>query len=801
MPDPQNLRRIVRFGSFEADLQEAKLTKAGLRIRLQEQPFQILVLLLEHPGQVVTREEIQRRLWAADTFVEFDDALNTAVRKLRAALGDLADNPRFVETVPRRGYRFIAPVAVPSPITSEATHDDKVEPGQVRPETPSSEIDELEKARAVSRRSWIYPVSAVAALLLAIAALGYWHARRAAFRISGDDKIVLADFVNTTGEPVFDDALRKALEVGLQQSPSINVISDRKTAVIMQQMGHSQEERMSGRTAIEVCQRAGGKVAVQGSIASLGTEYLIDLAAIRCDTGEPIDHEEAEPKRKAEVVDALGRLSAQLRAHMGESLPSIHKFNVPLEQATTPSLEALSAYSTALSTWDKAGDLASIPFFKKAIELDPNFAMAYHGLSTIYHNFGETDLARENATKAYALRNRVTETERIPIEAVYAQYVTGDLNQAVQVHEEAIRDYPHSAGAWNHLGSIYGSLGEYDKAANSLREALRMDPSRATTYANLAGALLAMNRPADAKQALDEAVNRHLQTDYLLQMKYWHAFLQDDQTGMQQALLQAPEIPGAQSLLLATEANTEAYYGHLQKARELSRIAADQLQHDWDAASAADALAEAALRETEMGSQGQARQFLTQALKLSHTENVIVLAALTDASIGDQRSTRNFVDQLQRQSPSATFMQHYWLPVIRAQADLQEKRATKAIDDLVPALELDFSTPAALTVTSFFPAYLRGEAYLAAGDGAKAVAEFQKLIDHRGILLNSPLSALVSLEMARAYARAGDSGHARQAYQQFLQLWKDADPEIATLQQARAEYLKLGSAARSRPQH
>ena len=795
MQEPQKPRRIVRFGTFEADLEEAKLTKAGLRIRLQEQPFQILALLLERPGQMVTREEIQQRLWSGNTFVEFDDALNTAVRKLRTALGDLADNPRFVETVPRRGYRFIAPVNIPSTPTPFAPPEAPTESEAVPTETALHPIDEPEVRPTPSRRLWTYALLGIIALLLVGSGL-YRHSRRNAFHISSDDKIVLADFVNTTGEPIFDDALRKALEVGLEQSPSINVVSDRKTALIVQQMGHSQEERITGRTAIEVCQRAGGKLTVQGSISSLGTEYLVDLAAIRCDTGDPIAHQEAEPKRKEDVVDALGRLTAQLRARMGESLPSIRKFNVPLELATTPSLEALSAYSTALSTWDKKGDLASIPFFQKAIALDPNFAMAYHGVSAIYHNLGETDLARETATKAYVLRTRVTESERIPIEAVYAQYVTGDLNQAAQVYEDAVRDYPNSAGARNHLGSTYSSLGEYEKAANSYLDALRLDPGRATTYANLAANYLALNRFADAKRTLEEADQRQLQTDYLLQVKYWYAFLQNDQTGMQQVLLQASELPNAQSLLLATEAGTEAYYGHLQKARELSRIAADQMQHDKDTESAASALAEAALRDAEMGSPAPARQFLAQALKLNHTENVIVLAALVDARSGDLRSAQGLAEQLQQQFPQATFIQHYWLPVIRAEIDLQQKRAGKAIDDLVPSLGIELSTPASLTVTTLYPAYIRGQAYLALGDGAKAAVEFQKIIDHPGVSLNSPLSALAFVEVARAYTLAGDPAKARQAYQKFLQLWKTSDPGIPIFQEVKAEDSKLRLAVR-----
>lgn len=785
MPQGEPERQIVCFGTFEVDLQEGRLTKAGIRIKLQGQPFQILALLLERPGQIVTRDEIRRKLWSEDTFVEFDDGLNTAVRKLRVALGDPAENPRFVETVPRRGYRFVAPATVR--LTQESLSEAGSGVSAVR-------RVEVRTAAQPKRRTLPFVGIALAVLLAAVGAGTYWFLRRPTFRVTGKDTVMLADFVNTTGDVVFDDALKQGLEVSLAQSPSLNVLSDRKVAAILKQMGHAADDRLTGKVAIEVCQRADSKVAVQGSISSLGTTYLISLGAIRCDNGDPVALEQVEAHRKEDVVDALGSAATRLRAHLGESMPSIQKYDVRLEQATTGSLDALKAYSMALSTWDRKGDEASIPFFKKAIELDPNFAMAYGGLGTVYHNLDEAELARMNATRAYDLRQRVTESESIAVESRYFLYVTGDLEKAAQVYELAVQNYPHSAGALNHLGTTYAELGRYDKAVDSLREAMRLDPSRAATYANLATDLLALNRVDDAAAVLAEADKRKFETDYLLQVNYWKAFFRGDREEMERVLLRSPDRSRAQSLLLAEQANTEAYYGHFEKASELSHVAAEQMEHDGDRESAADCLAVAAAREAEVGVSTQAREDISQALKLARSQGVLAVTALVMARVGDLKPSETQSAALDKQYPSDTVMQQYWLPTIRAELDLQRGQPSKAVDALKRATSLELAAPV-FSVATLYPAYVRGQAYLAAGDARRALAEFQKLPDHAGLVLNFPLGALAHLGLARAYTRAGDSAKSRQAYKDFLQLWKDADPNLAALKQARLEYSTLSRLA------
>jgi DNA-binding winged helix-turn-helix (wHTH) protein/tetratricopeptide (TPR) repeat protein len=785
--------RILRFGSYEVDLLEGSLTKAGFRVRLQGQPFQILALLLEHAGQTVTREEIRQKLWSDKTFVEFDDALNTAVRKLRAALGDTADNPKFLETVPRRGYRFVAPVTVPS---ESQTLDDPVQSTLVEVPLAQTSTAEVEPSppHGTFGKAGIprYALFLLTALVLAMAIGTYFHLRRPAFRITTEDMIVVADFVNTTGQSVFDDALRQGLEIGLQQSPSVKVLSDRKASVILKQMGHLPDERMTGKTAIEVCQRASGKVAVQGSIASLGRAYLIGLAAIRCDSGDPIANEQVQAKREEDVLDALGRATAQLRSRLGESLPSIRKYNAPLEQATTASLDALNTYGLALSTWDKKGDRDSLPLFKKATELDPNFAQAYGGLATIYHNLGDADLARKNAAKAYELRTQVTLAEKANIEARYYSYVTGELEKAREVRALEVQNYPDSAGAYNHLGNIDGALGRYEEAVQDLRKALLLDPTRASTYSNLANALLGLNQIEDAAAVLADANKRKLQTESLLLADYWIAFLRNDNTTMQSLLQQSSSTPGGQSTLLSEQSNTEAYYGHFAKSRELSRTASNLMEHEGETESAANGMAQTALWEAEIGNSANARKLISQAQKMSLGQDVTTLAALSLARLGDLKQAEALSLQLSKQWPLGTYVQRYWLPVIHAEIDLRKGQPLKALEDLNAATSpLEFSSPLTLPVATLYPAYVRGQAYLANGDYPGAINEFQKLSDHRGIEVNDPLVPLARVGLARAYAHTGDLLNARKAYQNFLELWKDADPDIPILRESKVEYVKL----------
>ena len=774
-----------RFEAYELRPQSWELYKLGTRLKLRPQPFQILKLLVERAGDVVTREELRNMLWSQETFVDFEHGLNTAIKELRAVLGDSATEPRYVETVPKLGYRFIAAV---ESVEVAALEEDAP--------SPAPSVDPA-RAQTLARTGRIRPSFRVVALLAAAVIVagaivgGLWYHRRSGFRVSPKDTIVLADFVNTTGEGVFDDALKQGLNVGLEQSPMIQILSDEKSAVILKQMGIPTDEPMTGRIVLEVCQRTGSKVAVQGSISSLGTAYLIGLTAIRCDNGEHISHEQVEAKRKEDVIDVLGKATSHLRARLGESLPSIQKYDAPLEQATTSSLEALKAYGLALSTSEKLGDFAAVPFFERATALDPNFALAYGQLAAIYRNRGETELARKNAIKAYELRDRATDFERLSIESWYHFFVTGDLERARSAFEIMRQAHPEEPRTLNDLGTIYGSLGLFDRAVELYRASLRVDPVSEATSANLAISLMALGRIEEAGAILKKFEQRGIQSDYLLQVNYWRAFLLNNTQEMSHLLSLSTGVPGAQSILLSEQANTEAYFGNFRKARQLSKIAASQMQIEGQKEAAGLCFAQEAIREAVIGDSAQARDFISKALHLSHDQNVMALAALVMARIGNSLKAISFAEQLDNDYPSNTFIQKYWLPIIHAETELHQDKAWQAVDTLNIVGPLDLAAPDALTISTLFPAYERGQAYLAAREGGKAAAEFQKLIDHPGMVLNFPLGALARLGLARAYTMQSDTAKAKAAYQDFLTLWKDADPDIPILIAAKAEYAKL----------
>ncbi|MFZ0438579.1 MAG: protein kinase, partial [Candidatus Sulfotelmatobacter sp.] len=470
---------------------------------------------------------------------------------------------------------------------------------------------------------------AVPVLLIALLVGGlYYRSHQQSKRLTDKDTIVLSDFANSTGDAVFDDTLKTALSVSLRQSPFLNVLTDSQVAKTLQQMTQPAGKKLTPELARELCQRAGSKAYLAGAIGRLGSEYVVGLKAVNCSNGNTLAEEQVTAASKEKVLDSLGGAASKLRTELGESLATVQKFDAPLEQATTFSLDALNAYGLALSTWDKKGDRDSLPIFKKAIELDPNFAMAYGALATINHNLGDSELARENATKAYELRDRVTEAEREAIEARYYLYVTGDLEKAAEVYAVAAQNYPDSAGAYNHLANNEEELGRYQQSVQDLRKALLLDPSRASTYANLAVGLLALNQVEEASAVLAEADKRGLQTDVLLQAHYWIAFLHKDEKEMERLVQRSSDLPGAQAILLSEQSNTAAYYGHFEKAREFSRAAENLMERDGNKELAANYLVQAAVRESEVGEFARVQQYISQAQKLSHGQDVATLTAV-----------------------------------------------------------------------------------------------------------------------------------------------------------------------------
>jgi tetratricopeptide (TPR) repeat protein len=644
-------------------------------------------------------------------------------------------------------------------------------------------------------RRWQVVVPAAIALVAVVAAVGVYMRSRSspstsekqAAPLTEKDTVVLADFDNKTGDPVFDDALKQALTVQLGQSPFLNVLSDRKVGETLRMMGRPATERITTEVARELCLRTGGKALLGGMISTLGSHYLIDLSAVACNSGDTLAKEQSEATNKEDVLKALSRASSNLRTKLGESLPSVQKFDVPVE-ASTPSLEALKNYSMGIKTKREKGDTASIPFLKRAVELDPNFPLAYAALSVSYGNLSQRSLALQCATKAYQLRDRVSERERLRISAVYFD-ATGEIEKAAQTYELWRANYPRDFIPIGNLGNIYTNTGQYEKALAASQDSLNLE-RESTGYSNLAQVYLFLNRLDDAKAVLDEGVAKKLDGGQLRGTLYFVAFLRSDAAGMERQLAWAAGKPGDEDPLLSIQSDTEAYFGRLSKAREFSRRAVDSALRADSKETAALWRANAALREAELGNKALAREGVTAALALSGGYDAKVASALTLARIGDVARAKTISEELKKSYPNHTLLKIYWLPTIDAAIELSRSNPSQAILQLEPAAPYETGL-AGTFINYLYPAYVRGEAYLEAHNGPAAAAEFQKVLDHRGIVLNFVMGALVHLQIGRAYAMAGDTAKAKAAYQNFFNIWKDADPDIPILQQAKAEYAKL----------
>ncbi|MGA8233019.1 MAG: protein kinase, partial [Candidatus Acidiferrales bacterium] len=640
------------------------------------------------------------------------------------------------------------------------------------------------------KKVWKILIPAALVVVAALVAGGLYFRSRPAPPLTEKDTIVLADFDNKTGEPVFDDALKQALVVQLGQSPFLNILSDRKVEETLRLMGRPSNDRVTRDVARELCVRTGSKAILLGSISNLGGQYVVGIDAVGCSSGDTLATEQEEAATKQEVLKALGKAAASLRGKLGESLASIQKFDVPVE-ATTTSLEALKAFSMAITTGRTKGDAASIPFDKRAIELDPNFAVAYADLGVSYANLGQASLAEENIKKAYALRDRVSEHEKYRISSLYYSYVTGELDQSIQVYELWAKSYPQDLVPPGNLGFIYITLGQYEKAVAETQEGLRLEPNDSISYGNLAGIYVGLNRPDDAKKAIEQAHERKLDGEGLHWATYQLAFLKGDAPEMESQVAWAAGKPGDEDLLLSFQSDTEAYYGHLLKARDFSRRAVDSAVRDESKETAALWQVNAALREAEFGNTAAAKQGVAAALALAPGRDVRLFAALTLARIGQTADAKAIVGELEKNYPSFTVLKVYWLPTLKAAMELNTNNSTQALVFLEAAAPYELGQPPQLQLGTMYPVYIRGQAQLAAHNGAAAATEFQKFLDHRGITLNFPLGALAHLGLARAYAIQGDTAKARAAYQDFLTLWKDADPDIPILIAAKSEYAKL----------
>ena len=638
-----------------------------------------------------------------------------------------------------------------------------------------------------------WPVLASAAVVvIGLAVSGWLYFTHKAHALTEKDTIVLADFANTTGDTVFDDTLKQALAVDLGQSPFLNIISESKVSQTLRQMTRSPNERLTRELAQEVCQRAGSKAYLAGSIAALGNDYVIGLQALNCTNGDVLAREQVTATAKEQVLPSLGQAASKLRSELGESLATVQKFDVPLAQATTSSLEALKAYTVGSKTGREKGDAEAIPFNKRAAELDPNFALAYSDLGTSYTNLNQPSVAADYFKKAFDLRDRVTEREKFAITANYYSLVTGEMEQANQTYELEIQAYPRDFNAHTNLGANEGILGQFEKAATEAREALRLEPNNVIPYVNLGQIYLALNRFDEAKTATEDALGRKLNDTYLHLNLYALAFLQGNAAAMKQEADWAVGKPGAEDQMLSLESDTEAWSGKLGKARELSRQAVESARRNDAKEPAALWQANAAVREALFGNADAARQDAGEAVVLAPgSHDAEAQAALADALAGDAAHAKSLADDLGKRFPLDTVEQSVWLPTIHAQMEIDHKDAARSIELLQAAAPYELGQLGTAADSCMYPAYVRGTAYLAAHQGSDAVAEFQKILDHRGLLWNCATGALAHLQIGRAYAIQGDSAKARAAYQDFLALWRDADPDVPVLKEAKAEYAKL----------
>jgi len=648
---------------------------------------------------------------------------------------------------------------------------------------PAALAVEQSKSR---RYIWI---AAAAIVAIGLGVGGWLYFKRPAKTLTEKDRIILADFTNKTGDPVFDDTLRQALAVGLGQSPFLNVLSDGRVRATMREMNRPAGEKLTEDVAREVCQRTASKAVIGGSISTLGNEYVVGLNAINCTTGDSLARQQVQAAGKEKVLDALGSASAKLRGELGESLPSVQRFDVPLDQATTSSLEALKAYSLGR----KKSSAEAIPYYENAIALDPNFAAAYTRLGVMYRNLGEPAKAKQYITKAFQLSEHVSERDKLYIASSYYLFGTGEMEKAMRTYQMWVQSYPRDWLPLLNLGVAYGVVGQYQQATDVTVQSLKLYPENVTAYENLAGFYLAMGRFPAALDTSNQAFARKLDEEVLHTNLYGLAFVQGDSAAMAQQAAWFNGKADVENEVLGLESNTEAYFGKADKARELTRQAVASAQGAHNKEMAAFWSGEAAIWEALFGNYAAARELADAALSIApESPEARSQAALALAIAGDASRSQSLADKLNQDFPLFTVVQSNWLPTIRGQLNINRKAAPSAIEGLEAAAPYELGQGfGQINYSCLYPAYIRGQAYLAGGQGPAAAAEFQKILDHRGLVQNCPTGALAHLGLARAYALQKNTDKAKAAYQDFLTLWKDADPEIPVLKQATGQFAAL----------
>jgi eukaryotic-like serine/threonine-protein kinase len=772
----QKLKELYEFGPFRVDAEKETLLRAGEPVALTPKTFQILLVLVRHSQEIVTKDDLLKAVWP-DTFVE-EANLSRNIFMLRKALGESPQDHKYILTVPGRGYRLAENVQL-----VENQEFSLVAANHQKVEVQVTETRPLKWAIAVT------------AVLMIAAAVGVWRLFGHRSVLSAKDTVVLADFANSTGDSVFDGTLRQGMAVQLEQSPFLNLISDQRIRHTLHLMGRSADAQLTPELAREICERTGSAAVLEGSIAPLGSQYVLGLRAKSCRTGDILDDEQAQATRKEDVLNALSQIARKFRSRVGESLSTIQQHDTPLAEATTASLEALEAYSMAWKVHSSSGATAALPFFRRATEIDPNFAMAHAALGRMYADLDESDLSAESTTRAWQLRDRTSDREMFFITAGYQTLVTGNLEKAQQTCEAWAQTYPREALPHTQLsGYINKAAGQYEKAAAEARKAIELDPDFAFGYFNVAVNNVYLDHLGEAEKTLRRAAGRGLETDEFIMLEYDIDFLRGDQVGMEREVGRARGRSGGENWISNKEAFALAYSGHLQQARAMSRRAVDQARQAAQRERAGLWEAGAAVREALFGNASEARKRAMAALELSKDREVEYGAAFALARSGNLSQAQALANDLEKRFPEDTSIQFSYLPTLQAGLALNHGDVSKAIEVLQVAIPNELGAPRSSIHGLFgalYPVYVRGEAYLALHQGADSATEFRKILDHRGIVVSDPIGALAHWQLGRAYAMQGDTANAKAAYKDFLTLWKDADPDIPILKEAKAEYAKL----------
>ena len=773
MPAAENQTgEIYDFGPFRIDREKQILLRDGELVPLTPKAFQLLLVLVRRGNQVISKDELMKEVWP-DTFVE-ETNLTRNIFTLRKALGETELAP-YIVTVPGQGYRL----ATTARLVAE-------------PETNivGAELAKVQ-VQIEETRQWKWPVLA-AVLLLALGALTWRVLLHRAPVLGEKDTIVLADFTNTTGDPVFDDTLRQGMAVELEQSPYLSLISENRIRRTLPLMRAPEDARLTPDLARQVCERLGSTAVVDGSITRLGTQYVLGLHAVNCATGETLDDEQVQVGRKEDILRALTRIAGKFRSRAGESLVTIQKHATPLAEATTPSLEALKAYSAA---WKVAfsSPQNAILLLQRAVQIDPNFAMAYAFQGRLYADIWEPVLSQESIRKAYQLRDRTSDHERFFIEVNYENQVTGNLEKAQETCQVWAQTYPRDWHPHGELAWIDQELGKYEDSIAESRKAIALNPDFTPGYNNLAWAYVLMDRIVQAEDTLQQASDRNLQMPEMLVMRYYIAFLKGDHAGMNRAIAAAQGLPEADDWTAYAQASVLAYSGQMKLARSMADRAVHLARQANQPERAAMYLAGLAVREAFYGQAPEARQDALAARTLSSGRDVEWGAALAFALSGDFPESLKLAADLEKRFPQDTCVRSTYLPVLRALAALHHDDPAKALDLLQASASTEFGVPGSWSgfFGNLYPAYLRGLAYLMQRHSAEAAAEFRKVLAHPGIVFTDPVGVLARLQMARAYALAGNRPEARSSYQNLLDLWKDADPAMPLLRQAKVDYANL----------